>query len=313
MLIVNLYLKLFRQWLFASLKLSPQTMCFRNREGILDFNYCLPLRSDKAGVSAFLRVKNEEQKIIYCLQSIIDAFDEIIFVDNGSEDSTSELVKAFKQEHDREDKIKIYQYPWKISRCGSEHFATAEDSVHSLAYYYNWTLSHCTFQYICKWDADMVLRKDAQQTVKIFLKEKLLKEQSKTWLLAGQTVYRSLDGQYFLSQRLAHERRLFPLSYLNRYFKEERWEVLRNSPPLPVDEIPGVTFYEMKFTNEDETSHWSPQTLSSANNPSDELREEKERFELIKEGKYQDQRFTLLPSTFLDYSGSPADEVHEES
>ncbi len=306
-LLTGLYIRLARQAITTILGLNPKCIKFSNKEGFTEFNFSLPLSSEKEGVSAILRVKNEEQKIIYCLKSIINVFDEIIFVDNGSEDLTLDLVKQFKQQYDEGDKIKIYHYPWKISRCGAEHFATPENSVHSLAYYYNWTLSHCTFKYACKWDADMVLRKEYRKEFKDFLKNKVLNNTWKCWILVGQTVYRSLDNNYFLSQRIAGERRLFPYSYLNRFFKEEDWEVLRCFPPLPIDQFPEVVFYELKFTNENELSNWSPKTLSSSNSTIDmtpstnSLQEEIDRFQRIKQGQYQDNQFTPLSKEFLDY------------
>jgi len=132
---------------------------FTNREGFINFNFALSEGRAKHGVTAMLRVKNEEAKIAYSLRSIIDSFNEIILVDNGSLDATVEIVRKLKSEIDREDKIRIYSYPFQIARCGPEHFATPEDSVHSLVYYYNWALSRCSLKYVCKWDADMVLRK----------------------------------------------------------------------------------------------------------------------------------------------------------
>ena len=106
-----------------------------------------------------LRVKNEASKIYYALKSIYQVFDEIVLVDNGSTDRTLEIAREFKTKEDKSDKIKIYFYPFTLARCGDENYGTPEDSVSSLAYYYNWTLSKCSCRYVCKWDGDMVLRR----------------------------------------------------------------------------------------------------------------------------------------------------------
>lgn len=74
-LIASLSLKLLKQAVLTFLRINPQEMKFRNKEGLTDFNFCLPFHSEKEGVSVMLRVKNEEQKIISCLKSMIDVFD----------------------------------------------------------------------------------------------------------------------------------------------------------------------------------------------------------------------------------------------
>ena len=96
------------------------------------------------GVSAVLRIKNEEDKIYYSLGSILAIFDEIVVVDNGSQDRTPEIVRTFKQRYDSTNKIRFYSYPFKLARCGPENAISPEDSVHSLCYYYNWSLSKCS-------------------------------------------------------------------------------------------------------------------------------------------------------------------------
>ncbi len=77
-------------------KLIRKRQDFENREGLLNFNFTLFESRLREGVSALLRVKNEEEKIHYCLMSIMDIFDEIVLVDNGSEDKTLDVVRKFK-------------------------------------------------------------------------------------------------------------------------------------------------------------------------------------------------------------------------
>ena len=125
-------------------------MAFENREGLKDFNFSLPRESRKKGMSAFIRAKNEEDKIYACLLSLIETFDEIVFADNQSDDATVEIVQRFKLDADPKDKVKIVRYPFSISRCGSEHKGTPENSVHSISYFYNYTLSNCTYRYFVK-------------------------------------------------------------------------------------------------------------------------------------------------------------------
>ena len=124
---------------------------FTNLEGERAYEFTLAGSSKPDGSSAILRAKNEELFIAGAIRSIYNAFDEIVVIDNGSTDSTYDVVKSLKSEIDKDGKIKLLQYPFAIARCGDDHTNTDENSVHSLVYYYNWCLSHATFNYVLKW------------------------------------------------------------------------------------------------------------------------------------------------------------------
>src|SRR5919201_2427572 len=74
--------------IWESVRPSPTGLAFTNREGIREFDFALPGKVLDRGVSAMVRVLNEERRIWDCLASILDVFDEILVVDNGSTDST---------------------------------------------------------------------------------------------------------------------------------------------------------------------------------------------------------------------------------
>jgi glycosyltransferase involved in cell wall biosynthesis len=57
-------------------------------------------------LSAAMIVKNEERCIKRCLDSIVNAVDEIIVLDTGSTDRTMDIVQSYP-------KVKLYQYEWK--------------------------------------------------------------------------------------------------------------------------------------------------------------------------------------------------------
>lgn len=131
---------------------------FTNSEKNSKFNFSIPNKPLlRNGISALLRIKNEEKKIELCLNSIYEIFDEIIFVNNGSTDRTLKIVQEFKRLKDQKNKIKMFDYPFEISRCGAENERTDEYSVHSLSYFYNFTLSRASYEWVCKWDGDMIL------------------------------------------------------------------------------------------------------------------------------------------------------------
>jgi len=267
---------------------------FTNREGFTNFNFTLFEGRAKHGVTAMLRVKNEQGKIAYCLGSIIDSFNEIVLVDNGSDDSTVEIVRKLKSEIDHEDKIRLYSYPFRIARCGQEHLDTPEDSVHSLVYYYNWALSRCSFKYVSKWDGDMILRKEAKEALrKLFVK--IQSDEKRCWQFYGQTIYRDIAGMLYLAKgEVNREIQLFPYGYNPRFFKVDLFEALLARPPLPVATLEEIAFYELKFASEDEFSHWSTEDI-----PTERKRREKQNFRLIKSGAISDTQFQQLPATFL--------------
>ena len=84
-------------------------------------------------VSLCMIVKNEENVLARCLDSLSGLFDETIIVDTGSEDLTKEIALKYTD--------KIYDYTWK------DDFADAR----------NYAFSKCNCDYIYCADADEVL------------------------------------------------------------------------------------------------------------------------------------------------------------
>ena len=274
---------------------TGHTRRFQNLERRPEYDFSFLAGSGRTGVSAMLRVKNEAPKIRCCLMSLLDLFDEIVVIDNGSDDGTQDIVRDFKREHDRDAKMALYDYPFNVARCGPEHAATPEDSVHNLAYYYNWALSHCTRRYVCKWDADMVMRREARRPFLEFLGH-LSRTEARAVLLQGQTVYKDASGRCFLStDDLVAEPRLFPYDSDNYYIKAEHFEQLRLPPSLPTEAYDGVVFYELKFADEDEFSHWSTTQF-----PTPRKKQEWENVQLLRAGGDTTGRLIPLPANFLE-------------
>jgi len=269
--------------------------CFANVEGLLNFDFTLSARRRKRGVSGLLRVRNEEEKIYHCIASIYEVFDEIVVVDNQSEDATLQIIREFKAAQDKENKIRMYSYPFKIARCGPEHLSASEDSVHSLTYYYNWALSKCSFRYVCKWDGDMVLRREAREPFTAFLRQ-LQQSRKMCWVVYGQAVYRDLANDHYLAKgEINGEIRIFPNGFNPRFYKSDLYEVLKSYPPLDENQFEGVLFYELKYVNTDEFSHWSIGDI-----PTDRKRTELKNFYLVKANDISSARFERLSATFLN-------------
>lgn len=102
-------------------------------------------------ISLCMIVKNEEDTLFRCLDSVRDIVDEIIIVDTGSIDSTKEIAKKFT--------TKIYDFEWV------NDFSAAR----------NYSFSKATMEYILWLDADdVILPKDREKF--LTLKESLSKD-----------------------------------------------------------------------------------------------------------------------------------------
>ncbi|MGH7769464.1 MAG: glycosyltransferase [Candidatus Binatia bacterium] len=279
-------------------------MAYKNRERLKEYNFSLSPENKQPGTSALLRIKNEEDKIFYCLASILDVFDEIVFINNGSLDRTAAIVREFQEQFDPTGKIKAYVYPFRIARLGPEHFNTPADSVHSIVYYYNWGLSLCTRTWVFKWDGDMVLNAAAKPSFLRHMRD-VQAEPESCWWLCGQTVYRDPAGAFYLAtDEMPGEIRFFPNGGNPRFHKRDLHEVLRRRPRLKMIQTENEPlFYELKFTDVDEFSHWGLAEI-----PTPRKQREQRNFKLVKSGQADEGPFQKLPATFLDdqISAGPA-------
>ncbi|MCH8018826.1 glycosyltransferase family 2 protein, partial [candidate division KSB1 bacterium] len=88
------------------------------------------LKSKKPSLSLCMIVKNEEEYLQECLESIEDVVDEIIVVDTGSTDRTVEIARQFDAE--------VHHIPW------NDDFAAAR----------NESIKHASGDWILQLDAD---------------------------------------------------------------------------------------------------------------------------------------------------------------
>lgn len=106
------------------------------------------------GLSAFVRCRNEEEFIAASLLSVNDVFDEILVILNRSTDRTREIVDELKVDH---PKIRSASWDEEVSSAGVEYSSlVAARPESSLARYYNWCMEQTSYEYVCKWDGDMV-------------------------------------------------------------------------------------------------------------------------------------------------------------
>jgi len=241
---------------------------FRNIENIEAYNFVLSDKSDNHGISAMLRVKNEEPIIQASILSIIDFVDEIIVIDNNSTDHTVDEVQALIKRYPT--KIILTHYPFTLSRCGQEFAETPENSVSSLVYYYNWCKAKCRFSYLLKWDADMIAPETSRslwqetRTRVLKIKNAIIKPTGKLMVIDNHRKCRD-------SALLYKEPRIYPnnsdyyyvkrdglwterISFKGSFFYEIREQVNILSST-------GIDYYEVKDLSKDEFDHFCKNSI----------------------------------------------------
>ena len=238
------------------------------------------------GISAMIRIKNEESNIYSVLNSIKNCFDEIIVVDNDSNDNTlSEINRAINDHPLLKAKLKLYHYKFEIARCGLDNFMEPQNSPNSLASFYNYSLKKCNFSKVCKWDGDMFLPSSMEHSFKDFLKKVLITEPNREdstifGVMKGLTVFQGMNSKFYCRHSVHElEARIFDNEPGVFFVKEILWEKIFSLHSIERLESEDLTFVEFKDTRVNEFSHWSIEaSLGMSPRKDKELRD----FNLIK-------------------------------
>lgn len=111
-------------------------------------------------IAGILRVKNDGMFIEPCIESCIDALDELIVVYNDCTDNSESEIKRMKDKYP--SKIRYFEYPHKILgfSLNKKDYDIAinlpENSPNLLCGYCNFALAKVTCEYALKIDADQI-------------------------------------------------------------------------------------------------------------------------------------------------------------
>jgi glycosyltransferase involved in cell wall biosynthesis len=246
---------------------------FGNREGVTEFNVHWKEPDRAQGMfTAVLRVKNEARSLPWVLPPLLRVADGVLLVDNGSDDDTPHVAERIAKEVEAEDRFEVFEYPFQIARCGTEHLGTPPDSIHSLTYFYNWSFSHVRTRYNWKWDGDMVLTVAGERAF-----------DDLRWQLEGldaivqiprYPVYvESEDVAYVDGDMRNREAWAWPNGAEYYFDKGAEWEIPVWPSGLPFVRLPEWTCFELKWLDADEFQHWSPTEDFSGNRTTRKARE----------------------------------------
>ncbi len=107
-----------------------------------------------------MRVKNDGEFIGACVESCIDALDELVIVWNDCTDNSAEIIEKVRLRYP--EKIKTYEYEHKVLGVNltKEEYDYVKSlpvySPHLLCNYYNFALSKVSSQFAVKIDADQI-------------------------------------------------------------------------------------------------------------------------------------------------------------
>ncbi|WP_322527565.1 hypothetical protein R5R73_11430 [Salinicola sp. LHM] len=112
-------------------------------------------RSRPEGLSAVLRVKDEDEWLELSVLSIIKWCDEVLICIQGRQaDNTEEVSRSLANQFP--EKIRMLYFPYDSLPNGPGHNLQLKGSIYERAYFYNWCFSKSRYSHAMKWDGDMV-------------------------------------------------------------------------------------------------------------------------------------------------------------
>ncbi|VXC22495.1 hypothetical protein [Nocardioides sp. AX2bis] len=237
----------------------------RNREGEHAYDATWPWDRGRLrdGATAVLRVRDEARWLPYALPPLLRACDEVLLVDNGSRDGSAAVAVAAAARLGLGHRLRVLDYPFPVARAGAEHEATPPDSVHSLAYFYNWCFAQVRTRWSWKWDGDMTLTAEGEATL------------GDVGWQVGRTpvvvraprhgVYLVDDGHAWVDLGWRNvEEWGFPTGPDYVYAKAPSWEIRTTPPGIRTRVLPAGLVVELKHLDDDEFDHWTDPTAFSA-------------------------------------------------
>jgi hypothetical protein len=208
------------------------------------------------GFTAVVRVKDEARWLPWVLPPLFRAVERVVLVDNGSSDGSAGVARDVAKELGAAERLAVLEYPFSVARCGQEHLDMLPNSVHSLAYFYNWSFSHVGTTYALKWDGDMLLTDHAVGVLRDL-----------AWQLEASEAVVKIPRYpvYVADERRAYfdvgMRNTEPWAWPNlpgySFVKAMEWELPLWPRDVPTVILPAWSCLELKDLGADEFDHWT--------------------------------------------------------
>ena|GEM_PF-595058 len=259
-----------------------------NREGHTDYDIVWPWTRPgglRPGSTAVLRIKDEALSLPWVLPPLLRAMDHVLLVDNGSTDASADVARAVAQETGHATRLRVTTYPFAVARAGAEHLAVHEQSVHSLAYFYNWCFAQVETRYSFKWDGDMVLTPEGEWSL-ADLAWQVGDVQSIIRVPRHGLYLDSADpGRGWLDLGLRNaEEWGFPTGPDFVFTKAFEWEVRTTPKPVRTIGLPFGLCVELKYLDGDEFAHWTDPESFATSLRNKRKRREWEVFHALQDG-----------------------------
>lgn len=269
--------------------MSKDVRLLTNLEGLQEYDVPWPRdwQARPPGLTAVLRVKNESRSLPWVLPGLFRTAKAVVLVDNQSTDGTPEVARRVAEECGASDRLTVTEYPFQVSRCGAEHLATPETSVHNLAYFYNWSFAHAKTRYSMKWDGDMVLTKEGEDTFADLAWQ--LETVEAVISMPRHPLFVESDRVAYLDVYMTNiEEYVYPMGADYRHVKAYEWEIRLVPPTAQKFRLPQGLCVELKYLDGDEFDHWAGQDLFGATDRTRRKLREWTVFHALRDGRLED-------------------------
>jgi hypothetical protein len=157
-------------------------------------------------LSALIRVRDGEEFLSPSVESIINLVDEVVIVNNRSQDGTGQIIKALAAGHP--GKIRDFFYEHDVTPVGEDSYQLNRRDPLSMRLphnFSNWCMSQCRHPFVLKWDDDMLATPSMERHVRAFQKSPYLLSR-----FGGHNI--SPDFKHVLAWRCGIEPLLLPAS-----------------------------------------------------------------------------------------------------
>ena len=133
--------------------IAPEQCANLEGDKSLDFEVGSFSEKKLPGVTGVMRIRNGDDFMEPVMESHLELCDEIIVLENQSDDRTAEIGKAMAAKYP--DRVRYFEWNHPIHRCFTKEFEECPgNSVHSFGHYSTFGIAQARYEYVMKVDDD---------------------------------------------------------------------------------------------------------------------------------------------------------------